>query len=148
MKKILMILGGIFSIILIAALSFFGYSAYVGNQYDASSKSYIEKTLPTILQADAASELVKYASPQLVEVLDTKKGDIDFIFKKLTELGKFDKLTDLKGDALISITTQSGRIITARYESKAIFEKGQISIVINLINNAGQWQISRFHVNL
>lgn len=147
MKKILMILGGIFSILLIAALSFFGYGAYVGNQYDASSKLYIEKTLPTILQADATGELLKYASPQLVAVIDTKKDEVDFIFKKLAELGKFDKIADLKGDSIISITPQTGRVVTARYVAQAIFEKGHVSLSIHLAQDAEQWQISGFYVN-
>lgn len=147
MKNFLSIVGGIFLVLLLVAAIVFGYTAYRGKGLDASSKAYIEEHIPTILQTWSKDELLKLSAPQLIENINNNQNNIDLFFKKLTELGKFQKIYDIKGDSNVSITTKDGIVITARYVFPAKFDKGKANITVQMIQSAGQWQLLGFFVN-
>jgi len=47
----------------------------------------------------------------------------------------------------MSATTQTGKVISAQYTTKAAFEKGEATVTLGLIKHGDQWQILRFNVN-
>ena len=46
----------------------------------------------------------------------------------------------------MSVTSQNGKTISAKYSAKAQFEKGQAEIALALIKHGDQWQIRGFEV--
>ena len=85
------------------------------------------------------------ASPQMMA--GVSKDKIVSLFKAFS-----DKLGDLKeykgavGDSNVNYSAQ-GKIITATYQAKASFEKGDAVILIRVILNGDKWQLITFNVN-
>jgi len=74
--------------------------------------------------------------------------ELDRLFRWLsTSLGSLQKCEPSEGHALMSATTQSGKMISAEYTAKATFEKGDATVILNLIKHSDQWQILRFDVH-
>ncbi|WP_075356006.1 hypothetical protein [Desulfovibrio sp. DV] len=147
MRKFLAIVGGLFLALLLVAAIFFGYAAYNGSKLDASSKIYIEENIPIILSTWSKDELLQRSSPKLLEAINKDPKIIDLVFKKAASLGTFQKIHDINGDSNISITTNNGRVITARYIIPAKFDNGDATITVQMIQSSGQWQLLGFHVN-
>jgi len=61
MKKVLMILGVVFLILIIVVGGFVGYTAYIGTKLDASSKAYVDASVPAIISTWSRNELIKRA---------------------------------------------------------------------------------------
>ena len=81
MRKALAVVGGIALIAMLLIGGFIGYSAYEGHGLDASSKEYVDKNIPLIISSWSKDELLKRASPQLLQVLN-KKPDLTLAFVK------------------------------------------------------------------
>ena len=145
MKKVLIILGILFVIGIAAVAGFIGIIAYNGTKLDASSKEYVDQAIPPIISTWSEVELLDRASPELKAI--ATKDQIVPLFKKLSELGKLKKYQGSKGDSFMSYSTQDGKRITAKYVANALFENGEASINIQLIQHDGKWQILNFHVN-
>jgi len=146
MKTVLMILGVVFLILLIAVVGFVGYSAYIGTKLDASSKAYVDASVPAIISTWSRNELIKRASPQLRK--STSDEQIGEFFTKLAEqLGPFKTYDGSKGDSNMSYTTKDGKIITASYTANATFQNGKIDVQIKLIQINGEWLFLGFHVS-
>ena len=47
----------------------------------------------------------------------------------------------------MSATTQTGKMISAQYTTKATFQKGEATIKLGLIKHGDQWQILNFYVD-
>lgn len=147
MKKFLAIVGGLFLSLLLALAIFFGYAAYNGSKLDASSKIYIEENIPIILSTWSKDNILKLASPQLIEIIGKNKTDIDLLLTKAAGLGKFQRIYDIKGDSKISFTTKNGSAVTANYAVKAKFDNEDATITVHLIQSSGQWQLLGLFVN-
>ena len=46
----------------------------------------------------------------------------------------------------MSVTSQSGKTISAQYTAKAQFEKGEATIRLVLVKHGDQWQINGFEL--
>jgi hypothetical protein len=71
-----------------------------------------------------------------------RRAAVDEIFT-----GRFQKYDPPLGQALMSATTQTGKVISAQYATKATFENGDATVTLGLIKHGDQWQILRFNVN-
>ncbi|WP_156180878.1 hypothetical protein [Desulfovibrio sp. TomC] len=147
MKKFLAIVGGLFLALLLITAIFFGYAAYNGSKLDASSKIYIEENIPTILSTWSKDTILKLASPQLIETIENNQTNIDLLLTKSATLGKFQKISDIKGDSNTSFTTQNGSVITSRYAVQAKFDNGEATITVTLIQLSGQWRLLGLFIN-
>jgi hypothetical protein len=145
LKKVLMWLGGAFLMLVVLVGALFGYFAYVGSSLDASSKAYVDESVPAIISTWSKGELLKRSAPQLRKVVN--EDQLNQLFAKLSQLGKLQTYEGSKGDSNISLTTQAGRVITASYVANAKFDKGPAQVTIRLIQSYGQWQILYFFVN-
>ena len=139
-----MILGAVFLILITVGGGFVGYFFYAGAQLDASSKAYVDASVPPIISTWSEDELVKRASPQLRKA--TSAGQLNHLFSDLAKLGTFQSYDGAKGEANMSFTSNNGKMITASYLANATFQYGKIDIRINLIQNNGEWMILGFHV--
>jgi hypothetical protein len=62
-------------------------------------------------------------------------------------LGHVQKYEPAQGQAIISATSQMGRMISGQYVAKVKFEKGDAIITLGLIKHGDQWQILSFNVD-
>ena len=147
MKKFLSIIGGLFLVLVLIVIGFVGYAAYQGRGLDASSKTYVEANVPTIISTWSKNELLKRSSPQLIKIINEKPEQLDQLFQKLSKLGAMQSFGDVKGDSNVSYTTQNGKVTTASYVANAKFENGEGYITVRLIQLSGQWQFLLFNVN-
>jgi hypothetical protein len=146
-KSCLSCLGIIFLVIVVLGAAMFGYVAYNGSRLDASSKQYVDETLPIIVAHWDKEELLKRASPEFKTVATSE--DTDALFAQLqSKLGALVKYDGAKGGSNMSYTTQYGKVISANYKADAEFERGKAEIEFKLIQHDGEWQVLGFHVNL
>lgn len=145
MKTVFVSLGVIFLILIIAVAGFVGYSAYVGTKLDASSKAYVDESVPAIISTWSKDELKKRASPQLLKSA-TDEQISDLFTKLAAQLGSYQSYDGSKGDSNVSYTSQDGKVISATYKANATFQNGKIDIEIKLIQINGDWFLLGFHV--
>jgi hypothetical protein len=146
MKTALSIVGIVFLVMLVLALGFFGFVAYEGNKFDASSKAYVDESVPAIVANWSKDELIKRESPQLRKA--ASDDDLTALFTKLGgALGPMQSYDGAKGDANMNVTPASGLQVTAAYVAEVAFQNGKAEIKINLIQIDGAWLILGFHVN-
>jgi hypothetical protein len=145
MKKLLIVLGGLFLVILVVGGAGVAYVAITGGALDRESKAYADAAIPAIVGGWNESALETRASPEFRSAVS--KSDLDRLFLLFRRLGHLKKYNGVKGEANISVTTQRGRMITARYVGSADFDAGRAQIRIILIKHGGNWQILGFRVN-
>ena len=145
MNKFFKVLGIIFLVALIAVATLIGYGAYKGSKLDVSSKTYVDEIVPVIVSSWSSEDLMKYASPQLRQIVIEEQ--LKQLLLKLSKLGHLKKFDGSKGDSNVSLTTQYGKVVSATYVAKAKFENGDAEINVRVIQNNGQWQLLNFYVN-
>jgi len=148
MKNVLVALGIVFLVLVCGGGAFFGYVAYWGNHLDATSKTYVDESVPAIVSTWSKDELTKRASPQLREKITDDQ--IDTLFSKLRSgLGAFQSYDGSKGDSKANFNLSGTKMtIGALYTANATFQNGKIEIEIQLTQQDGKWEILGFHVNI
>ncbi len=145
MKKFFIVLGSIFLAILVLGGIGIAYFAVRGNTLDKESKAYADTVIPAIVTNWNEKELLDRASPEFKKVATQEQ--VDRLFHWFSSLGRLRKCDPAQGQAGISITPQTGKIISAEYTAKAKFEKGEAAIKLGLVKHGDQWQILNFHVS-
>jgi len=111
-----------------------------GDRLDKESKAYADAAIPAIA-AWSEKELLDRQSPELKQTLTQQQ--LDLTFQRLSlALGHLQKCEPAQGQSIMS-----GKQVKATYISKAIFEKGEAVIQLDLIKHGDQWQILGFKVN-
>ena len=148
MKKLLIILGAVFLVIILLVAVVVGVAAVRGSALDKESKAYVDRNLPLIISAWDEQELLSRASPEFTQ--NTKREDLDRGFSGLSrKFGKMQSYEGAKGQSYVSyrvLSSHSGRVITAEYVARVTFAGGSASIDITLIKHGEQWQIERFEI--
>src|SRR6202012_5934204 len=106
----------------------FWYVAARGNALDKESKAYVNSAIPAIITNWNKEELVDRASPEFRK--DVPDSKIDDLLSRFTVLGKFMTFDSATGQASIYASPQTGKVVTADYQSLAYFEKGNAMIKI------------------
>ena len=145
MRKVLYTLGAVFLALIIVVVGGVGYLAYVGNQLDREAKAYVDELVPAIVADWSADELMRRASPKLLQA--TKPDDIRTAFALFAKLGPLVQYKGSKGDANVFVSAGNGQTITAKYLAEATFKDGDASIDIELDKLDGAWKIRVFRVN-
>lgn len=144
MKKLLIILGSIFLVVVVLAAIGIGFIAVRGTALDKESKAYADSAIPAIVTTWSEKALLDRASPELKKMATSQ--EIDRLFRWTSNLGRLQKCEPAEGHSLMSATTQTGKSISAEYTAKASFEKGEATIILGLIKHDEQWQILKFNV--
>jgi UDP-N-acetylmuramyl tripeptide synthase len=144
MKKFFIVLGLIFLALIVLGGIGIAFVAIRGNALDKESKAYADLALPAIINTWSEKELLDRASPEFKKIAPIDQ--LDRLFRALNGLGKLQKCEPLQGQALMSATTQTGKMTTALYIAKATFQKGEATIKLGLIKHGDQWQILSFYV--
>jgi hypothetical protein len=145
MKKVLTILGVAFLALIIAVGAAVGYAMYMGARSDASSKAYVDQTVPAIVSTWSADRLLQESSSELRRRVSDDQ--MFAVFKKFSALGKLLAYHGSEGQSQISFTPRSGKVITAKYEATARCEHGDVAVNITLVQENGRWRILGFFVN-
>lgn len=145
MKKLLIVLGAVFLIVLVLVGGGVAYLAVNGSALDRESKAFADAVISSIIGGWDERELESRVSPEFRAA--TTSSDLDKLFAMFRRLGNLKSYNGSKGDANISVTTQSGKQITATYVGSADFENGPAQIAIRLIKHGDQWQILAFRVD-
>jgi hypothetical protein len=142
MKKLLVVLGSIFLLIIVLGAIGIAFVAIRGAALDKESKTYADRAILAIVTNWSEKELLDRASSELKQAATQQQ--IDEYFLRASTLGRLQKCESAQGQALMSATTQGGKMISARYTSKATFEKGEATVTLGLIKHGDQWQILNF----
>jgi hypothetical protein len=106
---------------------------------DKESKAYADSAIPAIVSTWSEKELLDRASPEFKQSTEQ--------FRSFSSLGPLQKCEPAQGQATMSATAQTGKVISGQYTAKATFEKGEASIKLGLIKHGDQWQIQKFVVD-
>ncbi len=147
MRKFLQIVGVLSFVLVLAVAAVFGYVAYRGRGLDASSKAYVEESVPAVISTWSKDELLRRASPELLKALDETPGQGNRIFQLFSKLGAMRSFGGVKGEATMFYAPRQGAVITAYYVADAKFANGDAHIAVRLIRRSEQWRFMLFNVN-
>ncbi len=145
MKKILMILGGSFIVLILIAITLVIFIASSGSDLDNDSRNYIDKVVPAICSEWNIDTLVYYSVPEMKEV--SKKPGFDKLFLSFREkLGQMLEYEDSKGESNVKYIVGEGKTISAYYESKIKCMNDSATIKVTLLKRDNDWRIYNFKV--
>ena len=145
MKKLFAVLGIVFLIIIMLAAVGIGFIAVRGNALDKECRTYANAAVPAIITNWSEKELLDRARPEFKKAVTQEQ--LDQMFRWFTSLGRFQSSEPAQGQAGITVTPQTGKVISGQYTAKAKFEKGDATIKLVLIKQGDQWQIASFYVD-
>jgi hypothetical protein len=145
MKKLLIILGSIFLIIILVVAVGIGIVAVKGTAFDKESKAYVDSTVPMLVAAWDEKELLSRASPEFTQAV--KDEELDKLYGMFRRLGKLREYQGSEGQSNMSVNSWSGRVVSAAYTARASFDAGPAVIKIALIKHGDNWQIYGFHID-
>ena len=143
MKTGLIIGGVILLVLLVLGGAGAGYFFYERNQANATSKAYVDESVPAIVSNWSKDELVKRESPQLAQ--SVSDDDITAMFTKLGGLGPMKSYDGATGGAHVRIS-HTGLHATASYVAAATFQNAKANVKIDLVQINGNWLIQGFGV--
>lgn len=143
-KRTLWALASISVVVTAGLLAFLAYGMLVGPKLDHSSKIFVDRVVPEIVDSWSADKLMLHASSELSKT--ASKDQVDAAFRAFSKLGSLEKYAGSTGKAKISISPQAGRVVTAEYLTTAAFKNGEARIRITLLQKDGNWQIVGFFV--
>jgi hypothetical protein len=144
-KKLLAVLISIFLAIIVLGAIGIGLVVFWGSTLDKESKAYANSAIPAIVMRWSEKELLDRASPEFKKAITI--DELDRLFRWFSGLGRLEKYEGAEGEAILSATSQTGRLISAEYTASAIFQKGEATVKIRLIKHGNQWQILSFRID-
>jgi len=144
MKKILMILGGIFVFLIVVVIILFLVLALKGIALENEGKAYVDEVTPIILANLNKETLFQYASYELKN--SATEEDFDKIFNWFAKLGKFKKYKGSSCENIEILYALPGKGISGIYKAQAEFENGPATITITTIKKGDNWQVIGFHI--
>lgn len=145
MKKVLLILGGFFMLIILAIAGMGGYTWYQSFQYEKTAVPYIEKVIPEFSQwkPDIAKQ---YMVPEVLQGVSNE--DLSKIFKLYSKLGKYKKMSEPDFTNLtVKTTSKDGEQTLVTYTINAEYENGNAIVTIVLLDLGNTFQVYSFNVN-
>jgi len=145
MKKFFIVLGSIFLALIVLGGIGIALVAIRGTALDKESRAYADSAIPAIVTGWSEKELLDRASPEFKKAVTIDQ--LDRLFRWVSSLGQLRKCEPAEGQAIMSATTETGKVTSGQYTAKATFEKGEATIKLGLIKHGDQWQILRFYVD-
>jgi hypothetical protein len=144
-KKFFIVLGAIFLALIVLGAIGIWFANVRGTALDKESKAYADVAIPAIVSTWLDKALLERAAPEFNQQVNAVEVYRMFRWYE-SSLGRLQKCEGAQGHSLMSVTSQSGKMISANYTAKAQFEKGEAEIRIALIKHGDQWQMSRLEV--
>jgi hypothetical protein len=144
MNKFLIILGCIFSGILVTVVGLFVYGSIVGPKLDRESKAWVDTVLPEIIATWDVNVIINNSSSELLKLSPRK--NFEKLFTALyAELGQLREYKGAAGESWIHVNN-GVKTITMKYLAEAVFTKGSAQIAIQGIKEADGWKLLSFYV--
>src|SRR5207302_8239054 len=109
MKKLFIVLGSIFLTLIVLVAIGIAFIAVRGNALDKESKAYADSAIPAIVTTWSEKELLDRASPEFKQAATADQ--LNRLFRWVSGLGQLQKCDPAQGQALMSATTQTGKMI-------------------------------------
>jgi hypothetical protein len=149
MKKLLTILGLVFLFIIVLIAVGISIAVVKGLALDKESKAYVDRSLPLIISQWDEAELLSRASPEFMQ--STKRKELDKYFAVLSKkFGKMQSYEGSDGQSYVNyqvLSSRNGKVVTAIYTVKVVFDAGPAAIKVTLIKHSDLWQIEGFNIN-
>ena len=145
MRKLLLGLGAVLALIIGTGAVAVFMLARTGGALDAESAAYVRDSVVMIASDWNANELWSRGTPRFRQA-GTEQDLRNFFDAARSSLGRLLEYRGATGQAMIAITP-GGRTMTAKYDAKATFEKGNADIVVTAVKVGSDWQIEGFHIN-
>jgi len=123
MKKLLIAVGVSSVALVVVIAAFIGYAASTGRALDRESKAYVDDVVPAIVSSWNEQELLSRASPEFHRA--AVSADVARLFCWFRMLGRLEKYEGSKGQASIGLMPQTGKVVSANYIAKAVFDAGE-----------------------
>ena len=145
MKKVLMVFGGIFLVIVLAFAGMGLFAWYKSSQYDDTAVPYIKATIPEISTWN--TELIKgYMAPQVLD--ETTDENFEKIINYLSKLGALITLGEPSFTRIhTGANIESGKQTIVTYTIDAVYENGDAVITMSLLDRGNSFQVYKFHIN-
>lgn len=145
MKKLLMILGGIFGALLLALIILAIIFIPRFLKLDREATEYIQSNVPKIVANWNPTNLMAQASSVLLTDLQTNQNT-GRMFEMFSELGSLKHLNTPEGKVFSGAYTGEGTYTIGNYDVKADFDKGPATIRIQLLRVGDAWKINGFRI--
>jgi hypothetical protein len=145
MKKVFMVLGVIFLVIILAIAGMGIFTWYKSSKYKETAVPYLKAIVPELSKWDP--ELAKkYMIPKLLK--ETSDEDFSKIFKYLSKLGSYQKMNEPNFTKIYTgATLEDGKYTLVTYTINAEYENGDAVITIVLLDLGTNFQVYRFNIN-
>ncbi len=145
MKKALILAGGGFLVLIVAAGIGAGIRFLNNSALDRESKAFADSAIPAIVSEWNIRELMARSSSGFREKL--RKKEFSNRFALFARIGKMKRYSPSVGDTNFNFSFSSGAEITADYSAIASFENGTAQVEVSLVKRGKKWLISDFRVN-
>lgn len=115
------------------------------NNLNSESKDFVDTTFRKIITEWNADLLIANSSSFMLAGMPKEKLKASFS-ALAEELGKLKEYSGATGQVGINLEGKK-QVVTATYDVSCIFERAKAAFRIQLIRNAGKWQISAINVN-
>jgi hypothetical protein len=144
MKKALMVFGGIFLVIVIALGGMGLFTWYKASQYEDTAVPYIKAAVPELSQWDP-DLTKKYMVPKVLK--ETTDEKFAKIIKYLSKLGTLITLGEPSFTKIhTGATLEDGKQTVVTYTIDAVYEKGDATITMSLLDLGTSFQVYKFHI--
>lgn len=138
------ILGVLIGLAFIGMIAIFGYEEYWGSSFQESSRAYVNDAIPTVLSTWSADELIKRGSPHFLAAANTDQ--LKAFMRSRSRYGKLESFSNVDGHALISFSLREGKQVTADYQARAKFSRGEVDVSLRLVLVDDEWKIWSFFI--
>ncbi|OGC04226.1 hypothetical protein A2276_06445 [candidate division WOR-1 bacterium RIFOXYA12_FULL_43_27] len=141
MKKLIWILAIFTAVAVIVSLAL----NYFNNNLNSESRDFVDTTFRKIITDWDSNLLIANSSPSMLAMLPKEK--LKASFNALgKDLGALKKYRGASGQVGINFE-ENKQVVTATYDVACAFEKTEAVFRLQLIREAGKWQIKAISVN-
>ena len=145
MRKVLMVLGGLFLAIIVIVAGLAAYAFIRGPKIDAESKAYLRTTAPLILAQPTADNLTSYMAPEDRAKVDSAALAALSSYMTLN-LGGYEACGEWSGGWNVNEST-SGETINSNYQARCQFSKASIIVQISIRKTGDIWRMVGIHLD-
>jgi len=144
-KKVFIVLGVIFSVLIFLIAGIGAFTWYKSSKYEDTAVPYIKAVIPELSKWD--TEITKsYMAPEVQkEITD---DDFNKVIKYLSKLGSLASFEEPNFTNIYTgATLESGKTTLVTYTIDAVYENGDAVITITLLDLGNSFNVYKFYIN-
>jgi hypothetical protein len=145
MKKVFMVFGGVFLLVILVIVGTGLSMWYKSYQYEDTAVPYLTATIPELSKWDA-ERIKKLVAPEILE--ETTPEQFNKIIKHLSALGILVTMGEPRiAKVYQNATNKSGEQTLVKYHIDAVYENGNAVIAITLLDLDDSFQVYKLHID-